>query len=171
MILYHGSNISIQNIDLQKCRPFKDFGKGFYLTDIKQQAVFMAERVSKMSGGTTVLNIYSIDDDFMNSAELHIMDFSSIPSEEWALFVMNNRNRYNDDIGNALCNTDNKYDIVHGPVADDAMAVLFQQYEHHYITLDMLKNGLTYRQLSMQYSFHSERALALLTKTGVEKWT
>lgn len=30
MILYHGSNIMIQNIDLNKCRPYRDFGKGFY---------------------------------------------------------------------------------------------------------------------------------------------
>ena len=29
MILYHGTNISIDIIDLDKCRPFKDFGKGF----------------------------------------------------------------------------------------------------------------------------------------------
>ena len=27
MILYHGSNIIIEKIDLNKCRPYKDFGK------------------------------------------------------------------------------------------------------------------------------------------------
>ena len=32
MLLYHGSNILIENIDLTKCRNFKDFGRGFYLT-------------------------------------------------------------------------------------------------------------------------------------------
>lgn len=32
MILYHGTNCSIDKIDLNKCRPYKDFGKGFYLT-------------------------------------------------------------------------------------------------------------------------------------------
>lgn len=35
MILYHGSNVAIDKIDLAKCRPYKDFGKGFYLTDIR----------------------------------------------------------------------------------------------------------------------------------------
>lgn len=29
MILYHGSNMAIDTIDLDKCRPYKDFGKGF----------------------------------------------------------------------------------------------------------------------------------------------
>ena len=27
MILYHGSNVEIDTIDLGKCRPYKDFGK------------------------------------------------------------------------------------------------------------------------------------------------
>ena len=36
MRLYHGSNIVIDSINLAMCRPYKDFGKGFYLTDIKR---------------------------------------------------------------------------------------------------------------------------------------
>ena len=36
MILYHGTNCSIDKIDLDKCRPYKDFGKGFYLTTIRE---------------------------------------------------------------------------------------------------------------------------------------
>ena len=47
MILYHGSNTDIINIDLTKCKSYKDFGKGFYLTDIKEQAFKMANRVAK----------------------------------------------------------------------------------------------------------------------------
>lgn len=46
MKLYHGTNIEIDTIDLQQCKPFKDFGKGFYLTELKEQAVKMAHRVS-----------------------------------------------------------------------------------------------------------------------------
>lgn len=37
MRLYHGSNIAIDNINLAMCRPYKDFGQGFYLTDIEEQ--------------------------------------------------------------------------------------------------------------------------------------
>lgn len=39
MILYHGTNIEIDKIDLNKCRQFKDFGKGFYTTELYEQAV------------------------------------------------------------------------------------------------------------------------------------
>ena len=44
MILYHGSNIEIDKIDLTKSKPYKDFGKGFYLSADKQQAQRMAEQ-------------------------------------------------------------------------------------------------------------------------------
>lgn len=35
MLLYHGSNTDIKVIDLAMCRLYKDFGKGFYLTVMK----------------------------------------------------------------------------------------------------------------------------------------
>jgi len=44
MILYHGSNTEIVKIELDKCRPFKDFGRGFYTTPLKEQAWAMAKR-------------------------------------------------------------------------------------------------------------------------------
>ena len=33
MRLYHGSNTGINSINLAMCRPYKDFGIGFYLTE------------------------------------------------------------------------------------------------------------------------------------------
>lgn len=38
MVLYHGSYCEISSPDLDKCAPYKDFGKGFYLTTSYQQA-------------------------------------------------------------------------------------------------------------------------------------
>ena len=32
MILFHGSNMIIETPDLSKSKPFKDFGRGFYLS-------------------------------------------------------------------------------------------------------------------------------------------
>ena len=34
MILYHGTNIVFNDIDISKTKKYKDFGQGFYLTDI-----------------------------------------------------------------------------------------------------------------------------------------
>ena len=44
MRLYHGTNTDFSEIDLAKSFPLKDFGKGFYLTAIREQAERMAKR-------------------------------------------------------------------------------------------------------------------------------
>lgn len=146
------------------CRPYKDFGRGFYLTDIRRQADEMAERVCRIYGGVPVVNIFEISDDYKKEQNLNIMDFGKQTTEEWALFVMNNRNREYTDIHNPLYNGDNKYDIVTGPVADDNMALLFRQYENAVIDFETLLKGMIYKQTSSQYSFHTERAVRLLRK-------
>lgn len=62
MKLYHGSNVVIEEIDLAKCKPYKDFGQGFYLTEIKEQAFEMAKRTAKIYGGNPVVNEFEFDE-------------------------------------------------------------------------------------------------------------
>ena len=164
MRLYHGSNVVIESINLAMCRPYKDFGKGFYLTDIEEQAKQMAKRVSRIYGGSPVVNTFEIQDDFRKMSDIKIMDFGIQTTEEWAKFVMNNRNRTFIDEANTLCNKDNKYDIVIGPVADDNMALLFRQYENEIIDFETLLKGMIYKKTSSQYSFHTEKGIRLLRK-------
>ena len=167
MRLYHGSNIAIDNINLAMCRPYKDFGQGFYLTDIEKQAEKMAIRVARIYGEKPIVNIYEIDDDFKDFKDLKdlkIKNFGIQTTEEWARFVMNNRCRLFTDIKNVLCNKDNKYDIVIGPVADDNMALLFRQYENEIIDFETLVKGMIYKETSSQYSFHTEKSVKLLRK-------
>ena len=66
MLLYHGSNINIKEIDLAMCRPYKDSGRGFYLTVLREQAEKMAKRVAKIYGGVPIINTYDIDNSFLN---------------------------------------------------------------------------------------------------------
>ena len=167
MRLYHGSNIAIDSINLAMCRPYKDFGKGFYLTDIKEQAEKMAVRVSKIYGGSPVVNTYEIQDDFRKIESLKVKDFGLETTEEWAKFVMNNRNRTFTNVKDTLCNKDNKYDIVMGPVVDDNMALLFRQYENEIIDFETLLKGMIYKKTSSQYSFHTEKSIKLLRKVGI----
>lgn len=164
MRLYHGSNVVIESINLAMCRPYKDFGKGFYLTDIEEQAKQMAKRVSRIYGGSPVINTFEIQDDFRKISDIKIKDFGIQTTEEWAKFVMSNRNRTFTDEANTLCNKDNKYDIVIGPVADDNMALLFRQYENEIIDFETLLKGMIYKKTSSQYSFHTEKGIRLLRK-------
>ena len=137
--------------------------QGFW-TDIEKQAEKMAIRVARIYGEKPIVNIYEIDDDFKDFKDLKIKDFGIQTTEEWARFVMNNRSRVFTDIKNVLCNKDNKYDIVIGPVADDNMALLFRQYENEIIDFETLVKGMIYKETSSQYSFHTEKSVKLLRK-------
>lgn len=167
MLLYHGSNTDIKAINPAMCRPYKDFGQGFYLTAMEEQAKKMADRVARIYGGAPVLNVYEIDDDFRETEGLHIKDFGVETSEEWARFVRNNRNRKFTKTADPECNFDHKYDVVIGPVADDDMALLFRQYENGVITFESMLSGMLYKKTTNQYSFHTVRAIRLLRKVDI----
>lgn len=164
MRLYHGSNLDIKEINLAMCRPYKDFGQGFYLTVIREQAEKMARRVAMLYGGEAVLNQYDLDENTLTDRDLKIKNFGVKTSEEWARFVKNNRNRKFTDVSSPESNIDNKYDIVIGPIANDAMAVLFRQYENGMIDFDTMLKGMEYKETTNQYSFHTDRAIQLLKK-------
>lgn len=156
MILYHGSNMAIDRIDLGKCRPYKDFGKGFYLTDIRHQAERMAARTVKMFRGVPTLTTFEFD--FGNAVKvgLKIKTFNS-PDEEWARFVMSNR-----DIN--VPQPCHDYDIVIGPVADDTIARLLRMFTENFISEEQLVKELTFSQVTSQYFFHTEAAIKMLKK-------
>lgn len=163
MILYHGSNIDIKSIDLSKCKPYKDFGKGFYLTTIKEQAKRMALRVSRMYGGQPVLNVYTFDESLITSGKLNVRIFKN-PSEEWAAFVITNRNYKRIQNFQSDNNINNQYDLVIGPIADDDLALLFRQFSDGLISVETLLKEMEFKKLTDQYSFHSENALSYLKK-------
>lgn len=165
MILYHGSNVEINQIDLERCRPHKDFGRGFYLTTIKAQAEKMAVRTSKIYGGTPIVTIFEFEQEecFRHIAK---KTFEK-PNSEWAHFVLNNRNRYFLDTNSLECNIDNKYDLVIGPVANDDLALLFRQFSGGLINEETLLKNMEYKKLTNQYSFHTPNSIKYLKKVGV----
>jgi hypothetical protein len=160
MILYHGTNCTIEQIDLEKCRPYKDFGKGFYLTTIREQAEKMANRVTRIYGGEPIVNVYEFDD---INTDLRVKRFEA-PTKEWAMFVIHNRNADADKNSVEDHNFDNRYDIVIGPVANDDLALLFRQFSSGMISVDILIREMEFKKLTNQYSFHTKEATALLRK-------
>jgi hypothetical protein len=162
VILYHGSNTAVKNIDLNKCRPNKDFGRGFYLTDIREQAKQMAYRTARIYGGEACVSIFDLDEKIFDDNVIKRLIFSEA-NNDWAMFVMNNRGFSDKNNADPLCNKDNKYDMVFGPVADDNIAYLFRNFENGFINTEMLTNGLKYKMLSTQFSFHTEKSIQYLT--------
>ena len=133
--LYHGSTVDIEQIDLLKSRPNKDFGRGFYLSADRQQAWRMGEFKALTEGGSPVMNTYLFDEELLMSNELRILIFEGY-TREWA-----------------------------GPIANDRVGVQIGKYEAGDITLDQFLENLKYMKgVTFQYYFGTERAIAKLTK-------
>jgi len=154
MKLYHGTNVDFSEIDLSKCKPYKNFGQGFYLTNIKKQAEKQAIRRCNFDGfGTPIVQTYEFDEKLLADNSLNIKRFDDM-TEEWAMFILENR----------LKNSKHCYDIVIGPVADDGVAMQLRRYEQHFIDKKTLVNELTFSKVNSQYFFGSERAIKLLKR-------
>ena len=153
MRLYHGSNCRIDVIDLAKSKPFKDFGKGFYLSDKKAQAMDMANFKSLISGGIPVVTGFEFDAKGLDSSGLKIKRFDSY-SDEWLDFIIANREGYNVE----------KYDFVYGPIADDKVGFQLRRYKDEVIDRDELLERLKYMKgITFQYFFGSVDAIKYLT--------
>ena len=167
MILYHGTNLDFERIDLSRSEPHKDFGTGFYTTTLFDQAVGMAKRKSRIFGGEPCVHSYEAPDNLLDLTSVRIKAFNK-PTKDWAVFIINNRNRDFTDVTSPLCNKDNKYDVVYGPVANDTLTTLIQRYHRGFIDENVLLREMEYVAPTDQYSFHTEAAIALLKKVGIQ---
>lgn len=157
MKLYHGSNIVVDNPEITKGKPYKDFGQGFYLSDTIEQAQEMAQRVVERVGADQipVVSTFEFDESVMRDGSLKVKRFDTY-TEEWAEFVMRNRDRKTPQ-------PYHNYDIVYGPIADDGVVRQMRRYEMGDITLKELMQELQYPpKITFQYFFGSEKALEKL---------
>lgn len=154
--LYHGTNIDFTQIDLGKCRPNKDFGQGFYLTDIYEQARGMAIRRCEFEeNGTPIVQTYKFDESLLRKDLLKIKIFENV-STEWAEFILINRKARGVKM--------HDYDIVVGPVADDGVVFQLNLYMQHLISMETLVKELTFKHLNKQYFFGTQRAIDKLVR-------
>lgn len=152
--LYHGSNVAV---DIPKILPnlrALDFGCGFYLTSSYAQAERWARLIFKRrQAGQPIVNIYSFDDEL--SIALNVLQFKDA-NADWLEFVVNNRK--------ALQVFD--YDIVVGPVANDATLPVIDDYMDGRYTQEEAVRRLLPQNLTDQYAFCSEVSLGYLTYQG-----
>ena len=156
MILYHGTNVVFDEIDLTKSKPNKDFGQGFYLSREYTQAMDMAKtKVEQLESGSPTVLTFEADENKMLS--LKVLRFEDY-SEEWAKFILLNRN-------NASRQPAHDYDIVIGPIANDRVGVQLWKYENQSIDLPTLVHNLrNMKGITFQYYFGTERAIKILRR-------
>ena len=146
--VYHGSVITVKQPIAKAGRENLDFGQGFYVTDIKEQAERWAFRIGRQQQEIPLLNIYQLDLDEV------ITDFSYLKfsryDEEWLDFIVKSRK--------GLKPWD-KYDIVEGGVANDRVIDTVEAYMNGMMTVEMALGQLSQHQPNNQFCLLNQQLI------------
>ena len=159
MILYHGSDVVVDNPEIIKSNRTLDFGNGFYTTTSKEQACKWASiKKNREQSENGILNLYEISDQILNKETLKVLSFTSA-TEEWLNFVIDNRMKLN---------YKHDFDIVQGPVADDRVYACLNAFENRFMDVEAAIRELRTYKLADQISFHTQQVISLLKFIGKE---
>ena len=158
MILYHGSNVIVDQPKLIRQNRYLDFGFGFYTTTNREQAVNFAQKVTdRRKVGEATLNIYSVNE-AVAFQECKVLQFDS-PDEAWLDFVAANRQgTYQGE----------KYDLIYGAVANDDVYRTIALYMTGVLDKEQTLSSLKIRKLFNQLVFATEKSLQYLKFEGRE---
>lgn len=106
--VYHGATEIVQAPLCKIGRPRLDFGQGFYVTDLKEQAIKWAQTLADKREEKPLLNIYQLDKDAI-LAEAKCKIFTAY-DKDWLDFIVGNRQGKNPA---------KDYDYVEGGIAND----------------------------------------------------
>ena len=154
MIFYHGSFLEVAKPDLMHSRPNLDFGRGFYVTPLYEQAEKWCSRF-KRRGKVGIISQYNFEEN--RELELKILKFDSY-SEEWLDFILNCRTGKD--------STD--YDLVVGGIANDKVFNTVELFFDGLINKTEAINRLRYEKPNLQICFRTDKALSLLHFEGSE---
>lgn len=146
MILYHGSNVIVQEPQILENGFYKDFGYGFYCTILEKQA----KRWALTKRRKHIVNFYEYSPD----KSLNIKKFSEM-TEEWLQFVANCR----------LC-LKHDYDVVEGPMADDTIWDYVEDYMAERISKEAFWELVKFKYPTHQIVFCTEKALQTIKFEG-----
>ncbi len=156
MKVYHGSYIKVDEIDLSKCKPNKDFGKGFYVTTLRNHAEEWARIIGEKYGTEGVVTEFEFSENDFTKSICKIKHFDGY-NEEWLDFIVQNRDK------NRKAPI-HDYDIVIGPVADDKVQNTLRLYLKGKIAKEEFLRMLTYHEETNQICFCTLNSLQTIDR-------
>jgi hypothetical protein len=154
MRVYHGSSVAISEIDLSKSLPGRDFGQGFYVTNIRRQAEIWAERKAAELHNKEVITEFEFNEYAYRYDKLKTLYFEGY-SEEWFDFIILNRSSMTRQV--------HDYDIVEGPVADDQVASQIFLFQEGRLAKQQFLEKLKFKKATHQICFCTPPSLQMLT--------
>jgi len=165
MKVFHGSYTEIKDIDLSKAKPRKDFGMGFYVTKIFEDAKKMAAHEGKDKNCEGFVTSFEFDDKLaFLTDDYKTKRFEDGYTREWLDFVIKNRKNY------SKTEKIHEYDIVEGPIADDVVAIKIRELPDNPTEeqMEKLLKGLTYYRYTHQICFCSVISLETIKRINLQ---
>lgn len=157
MILYHGTTVDIEEIDLLKSARGKDFGCGFYLSADSEQAMQLAQFKAFLQNASPKVIAFEFDEKCLIDGTLSVKLFDDY-TMEWAHFIYDNR--MNSEKENL-----HDFDIVYGPIANDRVGIQVRELMEGNIDFETFLKKIKYNKgISFQYFFGTSKAIGHLRK-------
>ena len=141
MIVYHGGYCEIQTPEIKPSRNNKDFGPGFYCTELLAQAERWSRRFD-----TPVVTSY----EYTPNPDLDILNFDQM-TEEWLDFIVACRN-----------GTPHSHDVVVGAMANDQIWNYVADFISGILTREQFWVLAKFKRPTHQITFCTPKALSCL---------
>jgi len=159
LTVYHGAT---QIIDAPLChvgRAKLDFGQGFYVTDLKEQAIKLAEIIALKRGEKPLLNVYELDKEAI-LAEARCKIFTAY-DKEWLDFIVGNRQGKNPA---------KDFDYVEGGIANDRVIDTVNLYITGFYDAEYALQQLAFHKPNNQICLRNQELLnKYLVYNGTEE--
>lgn len=142
-LIYHGSNVIVTKPRILTNGFYKDFGYGFYCTNLERQA----KRWAITKRNHHIVNCY----EFREDSALSVLRFPEM-NEEWLDFIVACRR-----------GIEHGYDIVEGAMADDTIWDYVESFAAGEISRKAFWALVEFRYPTHQIVFTSPKALECLT--------
>ena len=139
MEIYHGSNVIVEDPRILVNGHFKDFGFGFYCTEIEKQA----RRWALAKKNKHIVSVFN----YKENTELKIKKFEDT-TDEWIDFVVACRRGIEHD-----------YDIVDGPMADDTIWNYVEDFVRGEISRTAFRELIKFKYPTHQIVFCTQKSL------------
>ncbi|MDO5342676.1 MAG: DUF3990 domain-containing protein [Bacteroidia bacterium] len=144
MTVYHTSDLTIHNPDVLHSRKYLDFGSGFYVTTLKEQAEKYSAKI-RIRGKQPVLNIYELKIDV---STINYKRFDNY-NEEWLDYVAACRDGRNVE----------RFDIIEGGIANDKVFDTVDLYFSGRMSKDDALRKLAFTKPNWQICITSQAVL------------
>ncbi|MCL2049939.1 MAG: DUF3990 domain-containing protein [Defluviitaleaceae bacterium] len=141
MIVYHGGYCEIATPEIRVAKNKKDFGHGFYCTELQTQADKWARRYN-----TPIVNVY----EYTPSAEFDLLRFDTM-TDEWLDFIV-------------ACRSDRPHNhaIVEGAMANDQVWNYIADFVNGVLTREQFWILAKFKYPTHQIAFCTPTALSCL---------